>query len=736
MAAAKRKTQKKTATVSKPQIALPAPATGWWEQMPKEHRIMYAAALTGVFSALALAGYIPVASHTALRPLSALFSAVFGWGAPLLLAGILYMCAAFIWEIVQRRKIIYTGQIIGAFALLVLLLIESAELPWAPYNSIVGRAGAALLQPIPAVSRHILLFGAILIDGILVYKITWSDIARFTKNLLRDPALRTHKPPTDADDIPIISHAPADIDAYKHAGAITGISIQAYSKNTPNSGYSAKAAHIRGITGAETAIEPSAAAETAYDAPAYLRRRVSDTESHNNEEYALPPLLPAKSGKLRRAGKGNTGEHAVPEAEKIEPQNTAQNWLLPSMQLFNQPPEARGVNMPEYIERLAGVLERTMRSFHVDVEVRRADISVGPSIIRFGVRPVERMKIDDQGRAVVDSRGDPVVSRTRVSRIMNLKNDLALALEAKSLRMEAPVPERPYVGVEIPNAFNRLVSLREILESREFHEMAPKSKLTIALGRDVAGKVRTVDLARFPHCLIAGATGSGKSVCLNAIICSVLSQAAPEDVRFILVDPKMVELTMYAGIPHLVTPVITDPKQVVAALETALAEMERRYKLFSQLNVRNLAGYSALQQEEHGADLERLPQIVIIIDELADLMMLAPEEVERSVCRLAQLARATGIHLVVATQRPSVDVITGLIKANIPTRIAFSVSSSVDSRTILDSGGAEHLLGKGDMLFLAGDAPRAERIQGVFVADEEAQRLADFWKNQQLRRNN
>ncbi len=734
MAAAKRKIQKKTAPAAQPQTAISVPSASWLAQMPKEHRIMYSAALIGIFSALTLSGYIPAASNTALRPLAAIFSAIFGWGAPLLLAGMVYLCSVLIWEIVQRRKIMYTSQVIGVFALLIFLLIESAELPLPPYSGLVGRAGAALLHPLSAASRHILLLGAIIIDAIIVYKITWSDIARFTKNLLRDPALRRRTLPDSEDEIPIISHAPADAGAFEHAGIITGMNMQAYTKNAQKIGYSTTPSHIRGITGAETAVNDSAAAETSYDTPAYLRKRTADSENHSNEEYALPPLLPAKSGKLHRAVKENTGEHVAHESEKSLPQNTALNWVLPSMQLFNQPPEARGVNMPEYIERLASVLERTMRSFHVDVEVRRSDISVGPSIIRFGVRPVERMKVDDQGRAVIDSRGDPIVSRTRVSRIMNLKNDLALALEAKSLRMEAPVPERPYVGVEIPNAFNRLVSLREILESREFREIAPKSKLTIALGRDVAGKVRTGDLARFPHCLIAGATGSGKSVCLNAIICSILSQAAPEDVRFILVDPKMVELTMYSGIQHLLTPVITDPKQVVAALETALTEMERRYKLFSQLNVRNLMGYSALRQEKHGADLEQLPQIVIIIDELADLMMLAPEEVERSVCRLAQLARATGIHLVVATQRPSVDVITGLIKANIPTRIAFSVSSAIDSRTILDSGGAEHLLGKGDMLFLAGDAPRAERIQGVFVADEEAQRLADFWKNQQLQR--
>jgi DNA segregation ATPase FtsK/SpoIIIE-like protein len=335
---------------------------------------------------------------------------------------------------------------------------------------------------------------------------------------------------------------------------------------------------------------------------------------------------------------------------------------------------------------------------------------------------------------VLDASGQIVYeTRTRVSRIMALQNDLALVLEAKTIRMEAPVPGRSYVGVEIPNKNSQLVTLREVLESKEYQKARDKSKLAMALGRDVAGLVRVGDLAKMPHLLIAGATGAGKSVMINAIIASILMQATPDDVRMSMVDPKMVELSMYNGIPHLLAPVVTEVDKVVALLKNGINEMERRYRLFSQLGVRNLDGYRKLRLQKIGqgdTSLNNLPSIVIIIDELADLMMAAPEEVESMICRLAQLARATGIHLIVATQRPSVDVITGLIKANIPTRISFMVSSAVDSRTIIDMGGAERLLGRGDMLYLPADAGRPERIQAAFLSDEEAQSLAEYWRNQ------
>jgi ribosomal protein S25 len=416
------------------------------------------------------------------------------------------------------------------------------------------------------------------------------------------------------------------------------------------------------------------------------------------------------------------------------------NWPLPDLTLLNNPEEVKAHLMGDDTPGLAKLIQETLRSFRVDAEVRESDISIGPTVIRFGIRPTGKpsMKQDDRGRLVPNrDSNDNIIyeQRTRVSRIMALQNDLALVLEAKTIRMEAPVPGRPYVGVEIPNKNSRLVTLREVLESKEYQSAKAKSKLAIALGRDVAGTVRVGDLSRMPHLLIAGATGAGKSVMLNAIIASILTQATPDDVRLLMVDPKMVELNMYTGIPHLLVPVVTEVEKVVPLLKNAINEMERRYRTFSRLGVRNLDGYRKLRADKiaHGdTSLENLPAIVIIIDELADLMMAAPEEVEGMICRLAQLARATGIHLVIATQRPSVDVITGLIKANIPTRISFMVSSSVDSRTIIDMGGAERLLGRGDMLYLPADAGRPERIQGAFLADDEAERLIEFWKQQKL----
>jgi DNA segregation ATPase FtsK/SpoIIIE-like protein len=428
---------------------------------------------------------------------------------------------------------------------------------------------------------------------------------------------------------------------------------------------------------------------------------------------------------------------ATPPGVSVQPPKSL--WKLPGTSLLSSPDTVKLQMYADDTGELAKIIQTTLRSFRVDAEVRPDDVSIGPTVIRFGIRPTGRPEMRKDAKTgkmevVTDASGNVVYeTRTRVSRIMALQNDLALVLEAKTIRMEAPVPGRPYVGVEIPNKNSRLVTLYEVLESREYQAAQAKSKLAIGLGKDVAGQVRVGDLAKMPHLLIAGATGAGKSVCLNTIIASILIQATPDDVRLLMVDPKMVELNMYNDIPHLLSPVVTEVDKVVSLLKNAIHEMERRYRLFSQLGVRNLDSYRKMRREKLAQgdnSLGNLPAIVIIIDELADLMMAAPEEVEGMVCRLAQLARATGIHLIVATQRPSVDVITGLIKANIPTRISFMVSSAVDSRTIIDMGGAERLLGRGDMLYLPADAGRPERIQGAFLSDEEAQALADYWRQQ------
>ena len=437
---------------------------------------------------------------------------------------------------------------------------------------------------------------------------------------------------------------------------------------------------------------------------------------------------------------GHQTEGKTTEESSAEP--TSLHWRLPLLDevLTSKAVQQQAGDEFEEVfkEAMAERVATTLASFRVEAEVRPEDISIGPTVVRLGIRPTGKplLKEDEKGHPVPvrDAAGNNVYEvRTRVSRIMALQNDLALVLEARTIRMEAPVPGRPYVGVEIPNVNARLVTLREILESKEYKAAKEESKLTVALGRDVAGAIRIGDLAKMPHLLIAGATGSGKSVAINTIISSLITQATPQDVRILMVDPKMVELTLYNGIPHLLAPVVTEAAKVVSLLKIAIAEMEQRYRLFSQLGVRNLNGYRRLRAEKiaHGdTTLNNLPAIVIIIDELADLMMVASEEVEGLICRLAQLARATGIHLVVATQRPSVDVITGLIKANIPTRLAFMVSSSVDSRTIIDMGGAERLLGRGDMLYLPADAGKPERIQGAFVADDDAECLAKYWRKQ------
>ena len=356
----------------------------------------------------------------------------------------------------------------------------------------------------------------------------------------------------------------------------------------------------------------------------------------------------------------------------------------------------------------AAKLQSTLDSF--GVRVKMGDISLGPSVTRYELIPEQGVK---------------------VSRITGLSDDIKLSLAASDIRIEAPIPGKAAVGIEVPNPAREMITLRELLESSEF--MKAKSKVTFAVGKDISGKTIVTDIAKMPHLLIAGATGSGKSVLINTLIMSIIYKADPNEVKMIMVDPKMVELTAYEDIPHLMIPVVKDPKKASAALGWAVAEMTGRYQKFADAGVRDIKSYNAKMDKltnKDDPDYQKMPQIVIIVDEFADLMMVAPGEVEDSVCRLAQLARAAGIHLVLATQRPSVNVITGLIKANIPSRIALSVSSAVDSRTIIDSAGAEKLLGNGDMLFAPQNLPKPIRVQGAFVSDEERDSVVSFLKEQ------
>jgi S-DNA-T family DNA segregation ATPase FtsK/SpoIIIE len=384
-------------------------------------------------------------------------------------------------------------------------------------------------------------------------------------------------------------------------------------------------------------------------------------------------------------------------------------WVLPDLKEILDNGNAPSVN-EDFIKQRAKLIEETLASFGAPAQV--VEISRGPSITQFGVEPL-----------FVETRGGR--TRVRVSKIASLADDLALALAAPRIRIQAPVPGHSYVGIEVPNEEMALVALRDVLENETYQRN--KTALRFALGQDVAGHPIAGNLEGMPHLLIAGATGSGKSVCVNAILTSFLLNNTPDDLRLVLVDPKRVELTGYNGIPHLLAPVVVDMERVVGALQWMTREMDKRYHEFAKIGSRNITDYNARMKTSGG---KKLPFLVIVIDELADLMMIAPDETEKTITRLAQLARATGIHMILATQRPSVDVVTGLIKANFPARIAFAVASNTDSRVILDQPGAERLLGRGDMLFQAPDAPAPARLQGVFVSDHEIQKLVEYWKDQ------
>lgn len=380
-------------------------------------------------------------------------------------------------------------------------------------------------------------------------------------------------------------------------------------------------------------------------------------------------------------------------------------YVFPPLSLLKPGDNRRAGNTQAQLRETAQKLEQTLKTFGVNVTV--TDISCGPSVTRYEIQPEMGVK---------------------VSKIVNLADDIKLNLAAADIRIEAPIPGKAAVGIEVPNAENVMVSFRDLLESNEFKNS--QSKITFAVGKDISGQTKVADIAKMPHMLIAGATGSGKSVCINTIIMSILYKADPKDVKLIMIDPKVVELSVYNGIPHLMIPVVTDPKKAAGALHWAVAEMTERYNKFAEIGVRDIHGYNAridsVQVPEGQERPKKMPQIVIIVDELADLMMVASNDVEEAICRLAQLARACGIHLIIATQRPSVNVITGLIKANMPSRIAFAVTSGVDSRTILDMNGAEKLLGKGDMLFNPQGVPKPIRVQGAFVSDKEVAEVVKF----------
>lgn len=431
--------------------------------------------------------------------------------------------------------------------------------------------------------------------------------------------------------------------------------------------------------------------------------KMSDTK---NEPAQKLDELVEKAAILETSIENDIRESKSNDSRNIQDKNS---YRTPPLQLLKNVAGRSNKDISGELRSNADKLVNTLLSF--GVEARIINICRGPSVTRYELQPSAGVKI---------------------SKITNLADDIALGLAAGGVRIEAPIPNKPAVGIEVPNKQKDMVTLREVVESSEFRDA--KSPLTFSLGKDIAGNIAITDIAKAPHLLIAGATGSGKSVCINSLIISLLYKSSPDDVRLLMIDPKVVELGVYNGIPHLLVPVVTDPRKAAGALGWAVTEMLNRYKMFAQTGVRDLSGFNNMAKSgrlnENGEPFSPMPKIVIIIDELADLMMAASKEVEDSICRLAQMARAAGMHLIIATQRPSVDVITGVIKANIPSRIAFTVSSQVDSRTILDGGGAEKLLGKGDMLFNPIDKQKPIRIQGCFVSDKEVEEVVSYIKAQ------
>ncbi len=759
-----------------------------WNGMEPHHQQRFLGFILLLLSLLLFAALTIFRNVLIFKSLGGFFFALFGWSAYLLALGLIVFAIAHLTEGIRKVHFIRWSFVIGIIVLWLIVLLESQLI-------LRDRGGAGILAELlyiplqgwPTPVEHVLLIGLFLLVAILTFRITFGHVlvvGRAARRLVSDRRSPTGSrgntgnptgPSPYRGQRPRFSRyasamAPDSGDSNGNASAQPG-QAQAPLRRNVNPNIHLDADEDEGNVEFESDFDDNPFDDEDDDP-------LNDINIHKQHISRIPrgprqpqPIdlsehkaavqgarqqpLPFNAAQAQMQQQQNNGGRAQQEMEPLAPNPWLNNkaiitpripvaespWNIPDTTLLNRPEEVKLQMLGDDTSTLAKTIQDTLRSFKVDAEVKQEDISIGPTVIRFGIRPTGKpeMKIDEKTGKYVpvrDAGGNIVYeTRTRVSRIMALQNDLALVLEAKAIRMEAPVPGRPYVGVEIPNKNSRLVTLREVLESKEYVIAKGKSKIAIALGKDVAGQVRVGDLARMPHLLIAGATGAGKSVCLNTIIASILTQASPEDVRMLMVDPKMVELSMYAGIPHLLSPVVTEVEKVVPLLRNGITEMERRYRLFSQLGVRNLDGYRKLRTEKiahNDYSLKNLPAIVIIIDELADLMMAAPEEVEGMICRLAQLARATGIHLVIATQRPSVDVITGLIKANIPTRISFMVSSAVDSRTIIDMGGAERLLGRGDMLYLPAEAGRPERIQCCFLADEEAEQLVAYWRQQAL----
>ena len=657
-----RSTSRKSAAVAK----TPAPTESMWSSLSPERKmdiIGIVLAVVGLLTTVSLFSneQTPVTGWWA----KILFSAV-GWGAVLLALGMIALGA---WMALRKNEKLpkFSGEkVIGLLLIFFNLVIwinifsdRGTEIKSEIFGG--GIFGAffekVLVNGLGITAAVIALLGWLLIGMILAFDLSLADLSKFVQKQIQEQAARWENRPQST------SFAEDDVEFTK--------------------------------------VQPDLE-ESQKDMPdAY--RPIQDLNGTKDKDKKPEKTGRTKKEKEQSKQQPETAQPAQPVVQRVKKPKTI--WKLPEPAEILEAPTA--VAIQENVEQeTARLIETTLASFGVPGHV--VDIKRGPTVTQYGLEP-----------DFIETRHGK--TRVRVNKITALADDLALALAAARIRIQAPVPGKSFVGIEVPNKETSRVTLQETLKNSKFKKSA--SPLVFGLGKNVSGKPIAVDLASLPHLLIAGTTGSGKSVCVNAILTSFLLHNSPDDLKLVLVDPKRVELTGYNGIPHLLSPAITDAEKVINALQWMTREMDSRYHKFSKTGVRNITEYNS-----RNGDGDHLPYIVVVIDELADLMMLAPDETERTITRLAQLARATGIHLVLATQRPSTDVVTGLIKANFPARIAFAVASGVDSRVILDQPGAERLLGRGDMLFQAPDASAPVRLQGVFVSDQETQKLVNFWK--------
>jgi S-DNA-T family DNA segregation ATPase FtsK/SpoIIIE len=596
-------------------------------------------------------------------------------------------------------------QIAGLIVLFVVALISMGLIDRAAAGSIGTGLLSALNGALGQIGAIVLLAVGWLIAIVLLFDVTPSELAtKIARGLRRIKPGKTQSPSTGSDwsnttSPPIQPGQPVDI--VINAGRSNGKGL--------------KAAPARSDEAGPTAVAP--APEQSAQQPA----RYAVTPRPRPD--APPPGMMGDQTMAKPLAHTPVASAVAPEASPTGPLfphiiGLQQPWECPPIEDIFESGEDGALSEDDLREN-AHIIEDTLQAFGVEGKV--IEVNRGPAITQFGVEP-----------GFVQRGGK--ITKVKVSKITALADDLALALAAKTIRIEAPVPGKNIVGIEVPNHEIATVALRDVIESEAFQKVKHKGALPIALGQDVSGQAIATDLATMPHLLIAGTTGSGKSVCVNAIISCLMSHFTPNELRFLMVDPKRVELTTYNGVPHLLAPVVVDLEKVTGVLNWVTREMDERYRKFSKGGARNIDDYNTRIEErnaqEGAAQEPTLPYIIVVIDELADLMMLAPDETEKTICRLAQMARATGIHLIIATQRPSVDVVTGLIKANFPARIAFSVASSIDSRVILDTTGAERLLGRGDMLYVAPEIGSPQRLQGCFVSDKEIHKLVRYWKSQ------